>query len=165
MLRDIRDVIDNHVGRSRTVLEYGLVTKRLVDEAKRPGFCVDSWAPLAELVATDEFERVGAFKEVMDWPAYVDFLTNWATSSEWECSLRRITETPGAVFLELEERSRIGEFANVVNSLSVYEFTDAGKIRHIDLYLQMELPPAEMLKSFEGVEISESPTEISPNPR
>jgi hypothetical protein len=155
VLRDISDVIDDHVGRSRTVLEYALVTKRLVEEAKRPGFSADSWAPLAELVATGEFERVGAFKEVMDWPAYVDFLTNWATSSEWECSLRRVTETPGAVFLELEELSRIGEFANVVNSLSVYEFTDAGKIRHIDLYLQMELPPVEMLKSFEGEEISE----------
>lgn len=155
VLRDIRDVIDDHVGRTRTVLEYGRVTKGLVDEAKKPGFSVESWAPLAELVATEEFERVGAFKEVMDWPAYIDFLTNWATSSEWECSLRRVTETPDAVFLELEERSRIGEFANVVNSLSVYEFTDAGKIRHIDLYLQMELPPAEMLKSFEGAEFSE----------
>jgi hypothetical protein len=155
VLQDIHDVIDDHVGRSRTVLEYALVTKRLVDEAKKPGFSVDGWAPLAELVATDEFERVGAFKEVMDWPAYVDFLTNWATSSEWECSLRRITETPSAVFLELEERSRIGEFSNAVNSLSVYEFTVAGKIRHIDLYLQMEPPPAEMLKSFEGAEISE----------
>ncbi|SPM32342.1 hypothetical protein MRAB57_140, partial [Mycobacterium rhizamassiliense] len=155
LLRDIRDIIDDHVGRSRTVLEYGLVIKRLVDRAKKPGFSVDSWAPLAGLVATDEFERVGAFKEVMDWPAYVDFLTNWATSSEWECSLRRVTDTAAAVFLELEERSRIGEFANVVNSLSVYEFTEAGKIRHIDLYLQMELPPAEMLTSFEGVEISE----------
>ncbi len=155
MLRDVRDVIDDYAGRSRTVLEYALVTKRLVDEAKKPGFSVDSWAPLAELVATDEFERVGAFKEVMDWTGYVDFLTNWATSSEWECSLRRVTDTPDAVFLELEERSRIGEFENVVNSLSVYEFTDAGKIGHIDLYLQMALPPAEMLKSFDGVEISE----------
>ena len=152
MLRDISEVIDDYAGRSRTVLEYGLTTKRLVDEAKKPGFSVNSWGPLAALVATDEFERVGAFKEVMDWSAYVDFLTNWATSSEWDCSLRRITETPDAVFLELEERSRIGEFANVVNSLSVYEFDDAGKIRHIDLYLQMELPPAEMLKSFQRAE-------------
>lgn len=155
MLRDISEVIDDYAGRSRTVLQYGLTTKRLVDEAKRPGFSSESWAPLAALVATEEFERVGAFKEVMDWPAYVDFLTNWATSSEWECSLRRITETPDAVFLELEERSRIGEFANSVNSLSVYAFDDAGKIRRIDLYLQMELPPAEMLKSFEGAETSE----------
>lgn len=155
MLRAISEVIDDYAGRSRTVLQYGLTTKRLVDEAKRPGFSSESWAPLAALVATEEFERVGAFKEVMDWPAYVDFLTNWATSSEWECSLRRITETPDAVFLELEERSRIGEFANSVNSLSVYAFDDAGKIRRIDLYLQMELPPAEMLKSFEGAETSE----------
>ncbi|MCV7244893.1 hypothetical protein H7J83_19540 [Mycobacterium mantenii] len=40
MPRDIRDVIDDHVGRSRTVLDYGLVTKRLVGEAKKPGFSV-----------------------------------------------------------------------------------------------------------------------------
>ncbi|MGO8850733.1 hypothetical protein [Mycobacterium sp.] len=154
-LRDIPEVIDDHAGRARRALEYALTTKRLVDDAKQPGFSAASWAPLAELVATDEFERVGAFKEVMDWPAYVDFLTNWATSSEWECSLRRVTETSGVVFLELEERSLIGDFSNAVNSLSVYEFTDAGKIRRIDLYLQMELPPAEMLKSFDGIEISE----------
>jgi hypothetical protein len=155
LLRDISDVIDDYTGRSRTVLEYGLTTKRLVDAAKQPGFSVDSWGPLAELVATEDFTRVGAFKEVMDWSAYVDFLTKWATSSEWECSLRRITETPEVVFLELEERSRIGEFANVVNSLSVYEFDDSGKIRRIDLYLQMELPPAEMLTSFDGVRLSD----------
>ena len=54
------------------------------------------------------------------------------------------------VFLELEERSTIGDFSNVVNSLSVYEFDGAGKIRHIDLYLQMEPPQPEMLKSFDG---------------
>ena len=41
------------------------------------------------------------------------------------------------VFLELEERSRVGEFSNAVDSLSTYEFTDIGKIRHIDVYLQM----------------------------
>ena len=146
---DVADVIDDYTGRPRTVLKYCMTTKRLVDEAKTPGFSVDSWAPLAELVSTDEFERVGAFKEVMKWNEYVDFLTNWATSSEWECSFKRITEASGVVFLELEERSRVGEFSNVVNSLSVYEFTDAGKIRHIDLYLQMALSPGEMLKSFE----------------
>jgi hypothetical protein len=73
--KDIRDVIDGYTGRARTVLYYSVVIKRLVDEAKKPGFSVDSWGPLAELVAVDEFERVGAFKEVMKWPDYVDFLT------------------------------------------------------------------------------------------
>jgi hypothetical protein len=43
----------------------------------------------------------------------------------------------------------------VVNSLSVYEFNDAGKIRHIDVYLQMALPDPDMLKGHEGVELSE----------
>lgn len=151
----VEDVIGAYSGRARTVLEYSLVTKRLVDEAKKPGFTADSWAPLAGLVAVDKFERVGAFKEVMHWPDYVEFLTNWATSSEWDCSFKRVTEAGGVVFLELEERSRIGEFSNVVNSLSVYEFTDDDRIRHIDLYLQMVPPQPEMLKSFEGVELSQ----------
>lgn len=146
----LADVIDSHAGRARTVLQYSLITKRLVDEAKKPGFSVDSWAPLAELLAIDEFERVGAFKEVMTWSDYVDFLTNWAMSSEWECSFKRITESDGRVFLELEERSRVGDFSSVVNSVSVYEFTDDGRIRHIDIYLQMEPLQPEMLKSFEG---------------
>jgi hypothetical protein len=153
--KDIRDVIDGYTGRARTVLYYSVVIKRLVDEAKKPGFSVDSWGPLAELVAVDEFERVGAFKEVMKWPDYVDFLTNWATSSEWQCSFKRITETHGLVFLELEERSKVGDFTSVVNSLSVYEFTDDDRIRHIDLYLQMKPPQPEMLKSSEGVELSQ----------
>jgi hypothetical protein len=147
----VADVIDSHAGRARTVLQYSLITKRLVDEAKKPGFSVDSWAPLAELLAIDEFERVGAFKEVMAWSDYVNFLTNWAMSSEWECSFKRITESDGRVFLELEERSRVGDFSSVVNSVSVYEFTDDGRIRHIDIYLQMEPLQPEMLKSFEGV--------------
>ena len=154
-LRDVTDIIDDYTGRSRTVLDYCVTTKRLVDEAKKPGFSVESWAPLADLVAIAEFERIGAFKETMKWPDYVDFLTGWATSAQWECSFRRITETDDRVFLELEERSTVGDFSNVVNSLSVYEFDGAGKIRHIDLYLQMELPPGDMLKGFEDVESSE----------
>ena len=150
-LKEVSDVIGGYNGHSRTVLEYSLLMKRLVDEAKQPGFSAESWAPLAELLAVDEFERVGNFKEVMNWQDYVGFLTNWAVSSEWECSFKRVTESGGVVFLELEERSKTGEYRSVVNSMSVYEFNAAGKIRHIDIYLQMELPPLEMLKSYEGV--------------
>jgi hypothetical protein len=153
LLQRVEDVIGSHTGRARTVLQYCVVTKRLVDEAKNPGFSVDTWGPLAELVAIDEFERVGAFKEVMKWPDYVEFLTNWATSSKWECSFKNVTESGGRVFLELEERSKVGDFSSVVNSLSVYEFTDDDRIRHIDLYLQMTLPRPEMFKSFENAEL------------
>ena len=58
------------------------------------------------------------------------------------------------VFLELEERSRIGDFSNSVNSVSVYEFTSSGKITRIDVYLQMALPDPDMLAGYDGIEIS-----------
>ena len=154
-LRDIADVIDDHTGRARTVLEYGLITKSLVDRAKEPGFTTANWAPLAELVATDEFVRVGNFKEVMNWTEYVDFLTGWASASQWEGLFKRVTEVGGLVFLELEERSSVGDFSNVVNSVSVYEFDESDKIRRIDVYLQMALPDNAMLGSYEDVRISE----------
>lgn len=136
-------------GRSRAVLEYSQVTKQLVDSAKQPGFTVESWAPLGELIATDEFVRVGPFKEVMNWQEYTEFLTNWAKSSDWDCFFQRITETPDLVFLELEERSRIGDFSSVVNTASVYEFNADNKVSRIAVYLQMELPNTGSMPSFD----------------
>ncbi|WP_431238695.1 hypothetical protein ACQ86B_02195 [Mycolicibacterium aichiense] len=138
---------------SQTVLDYSALMKRLVDEAKEPDFGSESWAPLAELIDTQNFVRVGNFKEVMNWSEYVAFLTNWATSSEWESDFKRVTEAGNVVFLELEERSRIGDFSNSVHSVSVYEFDQSGKITRIDVYLQMALPDPDMLASYEGVEI------------
>ncbi len=65
VLQDVNDVIGNYTGLSREVLEYSRIMKRMVDSAGQPGFSVASWAPLAELIAIEEFERVGNFKEVM----------------------------------------------------------------------------------------------------
>ena len=138
---------------SQKVLDYSAVMKRLVDDAKQPGFGTESWAPLAELIDTQNFVRVGNFKEVMNWDTYVAFLTNWATSSQWESSFKRVTEAGNVVFLELEERSQIGDFSKSVNSVSVYEFDESAKITRIDVYLQMALPDPDMLASYEGVEI------------
>lgn len=150
VLKQVGDVVNSQTGLARKVLDYVLVMKRLVDEAKRPGFSDASWAPLADVVAVDEFERVGNFLEVMRWSDYVSFLTKWAQSSTWECSFKRITEKQGVVFLELEERSKTGPHSSTVNSLSVYEFNQAGKLRHLDIYLQMkmEMPDAETMKMY-----------------
>ena len=153
-MRELSEVLGEYSGLSRRVLDYSLIMKRLVDRAKRPGFSVEDWAPLSALVAVDDFERVGNFKEVMNWHEYVTFLTKWAMSSEWECSFKRITERPNVVFLELEERSHVAGHSSVVNSLSVYEFDTAGKLRHLDIYLQMPMPEGDMLKSYEGMRIS-----------
>jgi hypothetical protein len=154
-MKEVADIIADHTGLSRKVLEYSQLMKRLVDHAKTPGFSVRSWDPLKELIAVDEFVRIGNFREVMDWQGYIDFLTHWAVASEWECSFRRITESGSTVFLELEERSRIGDFRSVVNSVSVYEFNDAGKIVHMDIYLQKEWPDSGMLSSYQDAGIPE----------
>ncbi|MGE2690559.1 hypothetical protein [Mycolicibacterium pulveris] len=146
----IEDALVTTTGRSRSVLEYSQITKRLVDSAKQPGFTVESWAPLAELLAVEEFVRIGPFKEVMNWVEYAQFLTNWAKSADWDCSFQRITETPDLVFLELEERSHIGDFESVVNTVSVYEFNADDKVRRIAVYLQMELPNTGSVPSFDG---------------
>jgi hypothetical protein len=122
---------------SRKVLEFEAVMKRLVKAAKDPAFTVAEWAPLAAYAATGEFERVGTWLEVMNWEQYTAFLTQWATASlGFDTVLRRISELPGLVYLELEERHTRPDGVSVVNSLSVYEFNDDRKIRHLDVYLQ-----------------------------
>jgi hypothetical protein len=146
----IDDALGGTTGRSRLVLEYSQTMSRLVKSAKDPGFSVDSWAPLAELVAVEEFVRIGPFKEVMNWAEYTEFLTNWAKSSDWDCSFKRLTETDDVAFLELEERSTIGDFSSVVNTASVYEFNADDKITYVAVYLQMQLPDPAALPSFDG---------------
>ncbi|MGE2728627.1 hypothetical protein ACQI4F_04050 [Mycolicibacterium vaccae] len=144
----IDDVIGDTTGRCRAVLEYSQTMGRLVKSAKEPGFSTESWAPLAELVALDDFVRIGPFKEVMNWAEYVEFLTGWATSSEWDCSFKRVSQAGDIVFLELEERSRIGDFSSVVNTASVFEFNAQGKITYVAVYLQMQLPDSAPMPSF-----------------
>ena len=118
---------------TRKILEYVQAMKRLVPTAKGPA----DWAALAEFVAVDEFERVGTFLEVQTWQQYTEMLTRWAMAVDsFETTVRRISELPGLVYFEVEERHFRGDAVNVVNSMTVFQFDDAGKIRHLDVYLQ-----------------------------
>jgi hypothetical protein len=118
---------------TRRVLEYDGALRRLVPKAKDPA----DFAPLSEFVATDEFERVGTFLEVQDWQQYTEMLTKWAAATDsFETSIRRVTELPDLVFYEIEERHTRGDTTHVVNSMTVFQFDDHGKIRHLDVYLQ-----------------------------
>ena len=153
-MQDVSAVIDGFTGHDRKVLDYSQVIARLMDEAKQPGFAQENWAPLAALVDTARFTRVGNFKEVMNWEEYTAFLTSWAAGAEWECSFKRITEQGNLVFLELEERSRVGGHTSIVNSLSLYEFDHDGRIVHVDVYLQMPLLDPAMLQGYAAIEIT-----------
>jgi hypothetical protein len=118
---------------TRRVLEYDGALRRLVPNAKEPA----DFAPLSEFVATDDFERVGTFLEVQDWQQYTEMLTKWAAATDsFETSIRRVTELRDLVFYEIEERHTRGDTTHVVNSMTVFQFDDHGKIRHLDVYLQ-----------------------------
>jgi hypothetical protein len=118
---------------TRKVLDYEQAMKRLVPTIEAPA----DWAPLAEFVAVDTFERVGTFLEVQNWQQYTEMLTHWASATEtFETTVRRISELRGLVYFEIEERHFRGGDVHVVNSMTVFEFDDDGKIRHLDVYLQ-----------------------------
>ena len=95
------------------------------------------WAPLTEFVSVDEFERVGTFCEVQNWEQYTEMLTQWASATDsFETTVRRISESHGLVYFEVEERHFRGGDINVVNSMTLFAFNEEGKIRHLDVYLQ-----------------------------
>lgn len=136
VFEDIASAAQRYTGNARTAIEYGLFQKRLMDRSKEADdYSPDEWLGLKEFV-TDDFERVGNFKEVMTFGDMVGFLQAWAPTQHWEGSFKRVTEHDNVVFLELEERVNVGDEQHAVNSVSVYEFNDAGKIRHLDVYLQ-----------------------------
>lgn len=118
---------------TRTILDYEATIRRLVPTIKGPA----DWAPLAEFVAVDEFERIGTFLEVQTWQQYTDMLTQWASATDsFETTVRRASELDGLVYFEIEERHFRGGDVHVVNSMTVFEFDEGGKIRHLNVYLQ-----------------------------
>ena len=128
------------------VFRYNELIEQVVAAAKSPDFTAAGWKVLEDVIDPVRFERVGNFKEVMDWPAYIAMLTQWGTTTEFWSNFRRISESGNCVFLELEEHNtpRGGE-ESVVNSLSVYEFDNSDKLIHLDIYLQY-VPPT--MQSF-----------------
>ena len=115
------------------VLGYEAAMRRLVPTVR----VQEDWQPLTEFVAVEDFERVGTFMEHQDWHAYAEMLTQWAGSIDsFETSLHRVSESGNLVYYEIEERHHRGGSVSVVNSLTVFEFGDDAKIRHLAVYLQ-----------------------------
>lgn len=97
----------------------------------------DDWAPVAEFVAVDQFKRVGAYLEELNWSEYCRFLTGWASGgTRFEMTQFYVTEVGNAVFQEIEERHHRGDTFIRKNVIAVYRFTDDKKIRHLDIYEQ-----------------------------
>jgi hypothetical protein len=130
---------ETYQGLSRKVLQYSENFLRIVNKIKQPGCSDADWAPLEELVDVRNFQRVGVFltnqAEVSNWQQYKALITQYGGATAWEGTLRRITEVPGLVFLELEERNTRDGVTDVSNTVTIYKFNDAARLTNLDVYV------------------------------
>jgi hypothetical protein len=130
---------DRYTGLSRTVLLYCESFRRLADKIRQKTFTDADWAPIEALVDTANFQREGVFLtgvvELTDWSQYKKLITQYGGMTSWAGSLRRITEVPGLVFLELEEQNTREGVTDVSNTVTIYKFNEAGKLTKLDVYV------------------------------
>ncbi len=148
VFQDIDSAAERNSGLARRAIDYGRFQKNLMDRSRQAAdYSPDEWLGLKDFVS-DDFQRIGNFKEVMNIDDMIRFLQAWAPTQHWEGSFKRVTEQDNVVWLELEERVGEGDQQAAVNSVSVYEFDDAGKIRHLDVYLQAQAGAAEKGEAY-----------------
>jgi endonuclease/exonuclease/phosphatase family metal-dependent hydrolase len=126
-------------GLTANVIAYSEAFRALVEISKQRDLGDEDWAPIEALVDVPTWERTGVFLtpavETIDWPTYKGYVSQFAKHTNWEGTLRRVTESGDVVVLELEERnSRAGE-TDVSNTVTIYRFTPAGRIDQLHVYV------------------------------
>lgn len=118
-------------------LAYTDCIKRTVEAAKQPGFDESGWDELASLLDTARFERVGNDRVAMGWEVYRGLLMQWATTTGFWAEFHRICQVGNLVFLNLTEHNTpVGGGESVVNSLTSYEYDEAGRLVKLGIFLQ-----------------------------
>jgi len=125
---------------SRLALTYSFLMRDLVVKSKDPAFTAADWAPLAALVATEDFERIGNFREKVTWKQYSELLTMWGKATVWDFTVRRVTEGDRYAIVELEEYATYPDRKEIYSSVSTYDFDAANKLRHLEIYLSKAEP-------------------------
>jgi hypothetical protein len=130
---------EGYQGLSRKVLQYSENFLRIVNKIKNPGLRETDWAALEDLVDVKNFQRVGVFltntAEVSNWRQYKQLITEYGGATAWEGTLRRITEVPGLVFLELEERNTRNGVTDIANTVTIYEFNRDSRLCKLHVYV------------------------------
>jgi hypothetical protein len=130
---------DKYTGLSRKVLEYSEHFSRIVAKIKAQQSADAEWPAMEKLVDVENFRRVGVFLtntvETSTWSQYKNLIGQYGGMTEWEGTLRRITETPGLVFLELEERNTRNGITDIANTVTIYRFNQANKLAQLDVYV------------------------------
>jgi hypothetical protein len=130
---------ETYAGLTRKVLQWTERFMHIVDMIKQKKLQPRDWAHLEELVDIPNFKRVGVLLkpevEVSNWTHYKAFMIEYGGMVSWEGTLRRITEVPGLVIQELEERNTWNGVTDISNTVSIYKFNDAGKVTNLDIYV------------------------------
>jgi hypothetical protein len=130
---------NTYSGLSRKVLQYSENFLAVVNKIKKPGFSATDWAALEDLVDVKNFQRVGVFltntAQVSNWQQYKQLLAEYGGATAWEGTLRRITEVPGLVFLELEERNTRDGVTDISNTVTIYEFNRENRLCKLHVYV------------------------------
>ena len=127
-----------------TTDEIGPLTQRVYDFVETQKKVLASgvtkpfdWDPLTPLIDEENFLRVGAYLEELNWPDYKRFLTGWiAGGTRFEFTEFQISEVGNSVFQEIEERHWRGEEFIRKNVIAIYRFNDQNKLVHLDIYEQ-----------------------------
>jgi hypothetical protein len=130
---------EHFTGLTRKVMDYSALFAGLVEKLKRAGLTDADWQGIEALVDVPNFKRVGVFLtekvETIDWKTYRGYITQYGAMTDWEGTLRRITEGPNVVIQELEERNTREGVTDIANTVMIYAFNAAGKIDHLDVYV------------------------------
>jgi len=132
--------LDNPGPMTQRVIAYDKRMREILPNAKTP----DDWAPIAEFIDTETFQRVGCFLERQDWQDYTQMLSQWSSATkEFNTKLLHVTECGNMVFYEVQEthhRDNGSGAVDVVNSMTAFTFSEAGKIVALRVYLQTSAP-------------------------
>jgi hypothetical protein len=130
---------DGFQGLSKKVLQYSEHFSRIVEKLKRKQPTDADWATMEQLIDIENYRRSGVFagptSETSTWQQYKSMIAQYGAMTDWEGTLRRITEAAGIVFLELEERNTMHGVMDVSNTVTIYNFNQAGKLCNLDVYV------------------------------
>ena len=120
----------------RIVRHWADIYEEICRRSQHTEITAADFGPIAELIATNEFHRIGVFKDEADWPLCLEKYVNFAGTSLWSGKLRYIKAIDNVVYQELEETITRPHGENVIYTMSVFEFNDEDKVRALRVYMQ-----------------------------
>ncbi len=112
--------------------DYARITRDTLDRPCTP----EDFDPITNVIDTQNFTRIGVFKDEADWPLCLEKYLQFAGTSVWTGKLRYINAVNNIVFQELEETITRPHGENVIYTMSVFEFNDDDKVTALRVYMQ-----------------------------